>query len=62
MVSIFCTWIRIGYVASTIYLTSAKLVTALNETSIKTVATILHDIGVVVWHNVPKLRDVVIIR
>lgn len=28
----------------------------------KQIVTILHDTGNVVWHNVPKLRDIIIIN
>lgn len=33
----------------------------IKEDSIAGITTMLHDTGLVVWHNVPKLRDVVVI-
>ena len=33
----------------------------IRESDISDITSVLHDAGIVVWHNVPKLRDVVII-
>ena len=39
----------------------ANSVLGIQEDSIEEITTILHDVGSVVWHNVPNLRDAVII-
>lgn len=34
----------------------------IDESQITEITTILHDTGFIVWHNAPKLRDVVVIN
>lgn len=34
----------------------------MNEDKLRELTPLLHDVGIVVWHDVPKLRNIVVIN